>query len=449
MATTITMPKWGLTMKEGKLSRWFKKEGDPVEAGEALFEVETDKITNSVEAPAGGVLFQIVVPEGETVPVQAVVGQIAAAGEQPERIEGGIVAESAAGEEPETQKKEAAEAAPKGGFVPATPIARRLAKEKGIDLSLVAGTGPKGRVTEQDVLDFKESEPEGPAASPQARALAEKLGIDLGDLTGTGEGGKITKIDVLRAVKPGGAAPQKSAASAAGAGPAARQTIPMEGVRKLVAENMHASLQNAAQLTCFVEFDATEMVRFRDMVRAKYRRDETFKLSFNDIIALAVSRALKVHPIMNSTLADETITLHDQVNLGIAVALENGLIVPNVKAADTKPLTVLAREIRDLAGRARKGGLTMDEITGGTFTITNVSMLGMDGFTPILNPPETGILGVGRAVEKPAVYNGEIAIRTMMTLSLTFDHRVVDGAPAMTFLRALADMLENPFMIMA
>jgi pyruvate dehydrogenase E2 component (dihydrolipoamide acetyltransferase) len=443
------MPKWGLTMKEGTLSRWYKKEGDPIEEGEALFEVETDKITNSVEAPATGVLFQIVVPEGETVPVQAVLGQIAAAGEQPEHIEGGVVVESSAEEGEEKKEQTTAQtSAPKGGFVPATPIARRLAKEKGIDLSLVTGTGPKGRITEQDVLDFKEPEPAGPAASPQARALAEKLGIDLGDLAGSGEGGKITKIDVLRAVKPSGA-PASSAAQPAASGPSSGQTIPMQGVRKLVADNMHASLQNAAQLTCFVEFDATEMVRFKDMVRAKYRRDETFKLSFNDIIALAVCRALKEHPLMNSTLGDETITLHDHVNLGIAVALENGLIVPNVKEADTKPLTVLAREIRDLAGRARKGGLTMDEIQGGTFTITNVSMLGVDGFTPILNPPETGILGVGRAVQKPAVHDGEIAIRTMMTLSLTFDHRIVDGAPAMAFLRTLADMLENPFMVMA
>ena len=448
MATTITMPKWGLTMKEGTLSRWFKKEGDPVEEGEALFEVETDKITNSVEAPATGVLFQVVVPEGETVPVQAVLGQIAGAGEQPERIEGGIAADAPGEPGAEEKKTTAQPAAPKGGFVPATPIARRLAKEKGLDLSLVTGTGPKGRITEQDVLDFKEPEPAGPAASPQARALAEKLGLDLAVLNGTGEGGRITKIDVLRAVKPSGT-PASSGAQPAASGPSSGQTIPMQGVRKLVADNMHASLQNAAQLTCFVEFDATEMVRFRDMVREKYRRDETFKISFNDIISLAVCRALKEHPLMNSTLGDETITLHDHVNLGIAVALENGLIVPNVKEADTKPLAVLAREIRDLAGRARKGGLTMDEIQGGTFTITNVSMLGVDGFTPILNPPETGILGVGRTVEKPAVYNGEIAIRTMMTLSLTFDHRVVDGAPAMSFLRTLADMLENPFMIMA
>jgi pyruvate dehydrogenase E2 component (dihydrolipoamide acetyltransferase) len=442
------MPKWGLTMKEGTLSRWFKKEGDSVEEGEKLFEVETDKITNSVEAPSGGVLFQIVVPEGETVPVQTVLGVIAAAGEQPDRVEGGIVADSAEEEKGGTEEKQVEQPAAKSGFVPATPIARRLARERGIDLALVTGTGPKGRVTEKDVLDFKEPASSGPEASPQAKALAEKLGLDLTSLTGTGEGGRITKIDVLRASKPSESAGSQ-AAPAVSAAPSSGTTIPMQGVRKLVADNMHASLQNAAQLTCFVEFDATEMVRFRDMVRQKYRRDETFRISFNDIIALAVCRALKEHPIMNSTLAEETITLHDRVNLGVAVALENGLIVPNVKDADDKPLTALAGEIRDLAGRARKGGLSMDEIQGGTFTITNVSMFGVDGFTPILNPPETGILGVGRAVQKPAVVDGEIVVRTMMTLSLTFDHRVVDGAPAMAFLRTLADMLENPFMMMA
>jgi pyruvate dehydrogenase E2 component (dihydrolipoamide acetyltransferase) len=212
---------------------------------------------------------------------------------------------------------------------------------------------------------------------------------------------------------------------------------------------MHASLQNTAQLTTFTEVDVTEMVRFRDLMRAEYRRDDSVKISYNDIIVMATARALMRHPIMNTTLVGEEILIHETVHLGIAVALSEGLIVPKLRNAEKKTLLEIAKEARELAQKAREGALTIDEVTDGTFTISNVSMLGMDGFTPVLNPPETGILGVGRVIEKPAVFNGEITIRNMMTLSLTFDHRVVDGAPAMTFLKDLARYLEQPMLIMA
>jgi len=223
----------------------------------------------------------------------------------------------------------------------------------------------------------------------------------------------------------------------------------MEGIRKLIADNMLASLAGAAQLTVFVEADVTEMVALRQALLERNKKNPDYRLSHNDIIAYAVCRALKRHPVMNSTLRPDGVHLHARVNLGIAVALPNGLIVPNVKNADGYTLEELAVRVRDVSGRARKGGLNMDEIGGGSFTISNVSMLGMDGFTPILNPPETGILGVGRVVEKPAVKDGEIRIRKLMTLSLTFNHMVTDGGPAMTFLRELADMLENPGLMLA
>lgn len=439
MATEILMPKWGLTMKEGKLSRWLKSEGDTVHKGEAIFEVETDKITNTVEAPGDGVLFQILVAAGEIVAVKSVVGVLAAADETPAKRSGS--AAPAAGSAPPAGQDAAA-----AGFVVATPIARRLAKECGIDLHLISGSGPGGRITEQDVLTYTpEAAPQAATvnAAPQAVALAEKLGIDLSGITGSGEGGRIVKADVLRAAGP---APQ----AAPGPSSAPTDLIPFTGMRKVIADNMMASLHNAAQLTVFVDCDATAMTRFRDQVRAKYAGDASIpRISYNDIIALAVSRVLKAFPMMNSWLTDEGIVTHGQVNLGIAVALENGLMVPNVKAADSKSLPELAVQIRELAEKARQGGISMDDIRGGTFTITNVSMLGVDGFTPILNPPETGILGVGRVIERPAVVDGQIVVRTMMTLSLTFDHRVVDGAPAMRFLRALADCLENPAMILA
>jgi pyruvate dehydrogenase E2 component (dihydrolipoamide acetyltransferase) len=434
------MPKLGLTMKEGKLSKWFKSEGEPIEKGEDLFEVETEKITNIIESPASGVLFQIVVPVDSTVPVGAILGVIADPGEQPERIEGIQVGEvvemEAKASAPAAEKSEPAEEK----RVAATPAARRLAKELGVDLALVPGSGHQGKVKEGDVRKFHEEGPPAPKATPLAAEMARAESLDLAGIPGSGQGGKITKEDVERAVAARRAAPSGQSA--------APRTIPMQGMRKAIADNMHASLQNAAQLTTFTEVDVTEMVRFRDLAREEYAKEEV-RVSYNDIIIMAAARALKRHPIMNSTLEGDEIVLHQSVNLGIAVALPEGLIVPKLRNVEQMGLLQIARQARDLAGRAREGAVSMDEVVGGTFTISNVSMLGMDGFTPVLNPPETGILGVGRVIAKPAVFDGEVTIRRMMTLSLTFDHRVVDGAPAMTFLRDLARYLENPVLMLA
>ena len=443
MSVNVTMPKMGMTMKEGKVSKWYKKEGDSVEKGEDLVEVETEKITNKIESPGSGLVFQIVVPVGESVPVGTILAVIAQAGEQPERIEGIQVGEvekvqGAAGSfqaaetktEPQEKKR-----------IMSTPSARRLAKELGVDLSLVTGSGPQGKIKEADVVKFHEEGPPAPKITPLAAEIARQEGLDISTIAGTGEGGKITKEDVERALAASKAAPQ--------APPSEVRVIPLAGMRKTIADNMHASLQTAAQLTAFTEVDVTEMVRFRDMMRAEFARNDTVKISYNDIIVMATARALMRHPIMNSTLVGEEILLHDTVNLGIAVALPEGLIVPKLRNAEKKSLLEVAKEVRALAQKAREGALAVEEVTDGTFTISNVSMLGMDGFTPVLNPPETGILGIGRVIQKPAVFNGEIAIRHMMTLSLTFDHRVVDGAPAMTFLRDLARYLAQPMLILA
>lgn len=439
----MTMPKMGMTMKVGKLSKWYKNEGDSVEKGEELFEVETEKITNKIESPGSGLLFQIVVPAGETVPVGTILAVVAEAGEQPERIEGiqvGKVEEvQEAGASPQAAEAKAEPQEKKR--VISTPSARRLAKELGVDISLVAGSGPKGKIKEADVRRFHEEGPPAPKITPLAAEMARQEGLDISTIAGTGEHGKITKEDVEEALAPSKAAPE--------AHPSKARIIPFEGMRRAIADNMHASLQNAAQLTTFTEVDVTEMVRFRDILRAEFARDDSVKISYNDIIVMATARALMRHPIMNSTLVGEEILLHDTVNMGIAVALPEGLIVPKLRNAEKKTLLEIAKEVRELATKAREGALAMEEVTDGTFTISNVSMLGMDGFTPVLNPPETGILGVGRVIEKPAVFNGEIAIRHLMTLSLTFDHRIVDGAPAMTFLRDLARYLVQPMLILA
>jgi len=440
VALNVTMPKWGLTMKEGRINKWFKSEGDTIQKGEPFFEVETEKITNVVEAVADGILFQIVVSAGMTVPVGTIVAVIAEPGEKPERIEGlqaGEVVEdatpSAGGSEPTVPEKP-----PAKKFVPASPSARRVAKELGVDLAQVNGTGPKGRITEADVMRYHEQGPPAPKVTPLAAEMIRQTGLDAAAIQGTGEGGKITRQDVERELEL-----QKQAATALPV-----KSIPFSGMRKSIAENMHASLHNTAQLTTFTEVDVTEMIRFRDTLREEYKKDETLRISYNDIIILATSRALKHYPIMNSTLIGEEILLHDSVNMGIAVALPEGLIVPVLRDADKMGLLQIAGGARELARKARKGTLAVDEVTGGTFTISNISMYQVDGVTPILKPPETGILGVGRVKEKPAVHNGEIAIRSMMYLNLTFDHQVVDGAPAAEFLQTLARYLENPYLIM-
>ncbi|MEW6439400.1 MAG: dihydrolipoamide acetyltransferase family protein [bacterium] len=443
VATEIKMPKFGLTMKQGKLSKWLKQEGEKVQKGEPLFEVETEKITNTVESVASGILFQIVVPPGKTVPVGAVLAIIAEEGEQPERIEG-IQVRSA--EAASAAAGSAASAPGPGagqeGYVPASPAAKRLARELGVDLTQVRGTGKDGRVTEEDVKRHHATAPRAAARiTPVAAEMARRAGLDPAKISGTGEGGKITKEDVERAL----AAPASPSAEA-GAPPAA-ESVPFTGMRRAIADRMHASLHDAAQLTLFTEVDVTELADFRDAVRAEYAKDESVRISYNDIILFAVSRVLKRFPVLNSTLVEEEIVLHGQVDLGMAVAVPNGLIVPKIRGADGKKLLQIGQEARELARKAREGSLTMDEVVDGTFTVTNLSALGVDGFTPILNPPETAILGVGRVVEKPAVHRGQIAVRSMMTLSLTIDHRIVDGAPAAEFLQALARHLEHPALL--
>lgn len=439
MSVEVTMPKWGLTMEEGIVSKWFKQPGDAVKKGEPLFEVETEKITNQVESPASGILHQIVVAEGAKVPVGAVLAILAEPGETPAKVEAGATASVGSEEASPAPAAKEASPKPKSDFKPCSPAARRLAKELGVDISLLEGTGPNGRITEKDVQKFHEQGPPEPKATPLARQIAQDNGVDLSRVTGTGENGKITKEDVERFMA-GDSAP----GAPTPATPSGPEKIPFSGMRKAVADNMMASLKNAAQLTAFVEIDVTQMVAMLEQVREEFKRDESVKVSYNDILICIVARALKRHPIMNSTLVGDEILLHQDVHMGMAVALPEGLIVPVLRDADKKGLLQIAREARELAVKARKGQLEVDQVTGGTFTISNTSMFKVDGFTPILRPPETGILGVGRVKDRLAMVNGEIMERKYMTISLTYDHQVVDGAPAHAFLETVALYLENP-----
>jgi len=442
VSVKVSMPKLGMTMRTGKLSKWFKNEGDQVGAGEELFEVETEKITNKVEAPVGGILFQIVVREGAVVPIGTIVGVIAEPGEIPERIEGIEVGEIA---EPTPAPVAAAsgteaEGPVERGEILATPASKRLAKELVVDLTLVKGTGPDGRIREADVTRYHEQALRKPRITPLAEEIARKASLDISVISGTGEGGKITREDVERALqerKPAAVEEKKPAL-----------TIPMTGMRKAIADNMFASLHNTAQLSLASEVDVTESLRFVALVQEQHKKDESVRVSLNDIVIMATSRALKRFPIMNSTQVGSEIILHDSVAMGIAVAIPEGLIVPVLRDADRKGLLQIAGEARVLIGKARSNSLSMDDVTGGTFTITNLSASRVDNFTPILRPPETGILGIGRVVKKPVVFEGEIVIRSLMGLSLTFDHRVVDGSPASVFFDLLCSYLEQPTLIL-
>lgn len=400
MPIEVTMPKFGLTMHEGTLQRYFKTAGDAVKAGEPIYEVETEKVLYEVESPASGILACWLHPEGDIVECGGLVALIAASGEDAAAIAAGSSNHAARPSAP------AASAAPPDAIAPA------------------ADSPADGRR----------------AVSPVARKLASELKVDLARVTGTGPGGRITREDVERAAREGSAspasAPATSPTSIAAEAPAKPRlrSLPMRGMRKTIAARMHQSLRETAQLTITSEADVTAAVELRS------RLTREFDFTYTDMLIHAAARALMRHPRMNSRLADDAIISITEINLGMAVALDEGLIVPVVRDADRKSLRAIAVETKDLAERARTNKLKIDDVSGGTFTITNLGGFGVDAFTPILNLGETGILGVGRISEKPAIYRGEIARRSMLTLSLTFDHRIIDGAPAAAFLQTVIDI---------
>jgi pyruvate dehydrogenase E2 component (dihydrolipoamide acetyltransferase) len=379
MAVKVIMPKLGMAMTEGTVVKWLKPDGARVEKGERIAVVMSKKIIYEVEAPASGILRHAAA-EKEVKAVGEVIAYIAEPGEVIPELEKAPAAPPVA---------EVPVEAPAPKEILATPAAKRLAKEHGVDLSQIKGTGPGGRITEKDVMAFVEAR-KAPPPPPRPPA----------------------------------------------------KVIPFIGMRQAIAERMTQSLQTMAQVTITTEIDATELVRMREQLKGE------FELTYTDMVVKAAAIALKKHPLLNSTLIGDEIHLLDEVHIGVAVALEGGLIVPVVRDADKKSLREIAAETRRLAEGARAGTLTVDEVTGSTFTVTNLGMYGVDIFTPIINPPEVAILGVGRIVEKPSFQQGQVVPRAMMHLSLTFDHRIVDGAPAAEFLRTVKELLENPYRLL-
>jgi pyruvate dehydrogenase E2 component (dihydrolipoamide acetyltransferase) len=427
MAVDVRMPKLGMTMQRGTVLEWLKREGDQVEKDEPLVRVLTEKITTELAAPASGILARIVAPPKTKVPAEGVMAIIVAPGEE----------FPALGEAtpPVAEERAPKVAAPKPEAptpqVVASPAVRRLAKELGLELSEVPSAGP--RITEEEVRRYHEQRSRI-VASPLARRMAEEEGLDLAEITGTGPEGWITKEDVLRALE----------TRAAPAVPSP-QRRPFIGMRQAIAEHMVYSLQTMAQVSMSTKADVTELRATREALGARWGR----KPSYTDLLVKAMVVALQEHPLLGARLEEDEIVMPTEYSIGVAVALEDGLIVPVVRYADQLNLLEIGDRVKDLAQRARENALAVEEVTGGTITITNLGMFGIDAFTPIINPPEVAILGVGRIVQDLSLVDGHVIARDVMTLSLTVDHRIVDGAPGAQFLQTLVELLEHPALIFA
>ncbi|HFD39398.1 MAG TPA: 2-oxo acid dehydrogenase subunit E2, partial [Anaerolineae bacterium] len=313
------------------------------------------------------------------------------------------------------------------------------AREKGVDLALVTGSGPGGRIVEKDVLAFLESRPK---ATPLAAKTAAAAGVDLSTVAGSGIGGRIMRADVEAAIP--AAAPPPAAETPA------VESVPLTGLRRIIAGRMAASHSQTARVTLVTEADATALVEARQKLKAAVSEEWGFAPGYNDLLGLIVARALREFPYMNARLGEDGATIERLpfVNLGMAVDTERGLLVPVIRDADRKGLRAFGTEFRALVERARLGKSQPDDLTGGTFTITNLGMYDVDAFTPIINLPEAAILGVGRIQPKAVVREGEIVVRQMWTLSLVFDHRLVDGAPAARFLQRIKRLIENPYLLL-
>ena len=466
MVTEIILPMLGETMNEGALVEWLKQEGEAVQRGEVLFTVESDKATLEVEAPASGFLREIRVPAGQTVPVLAVVGLITTTADEQ-------ISKSA---NQQTGKPETVSPAPLLPVPPSPPLpvppapppparlfasprARKLAREKGVDLVQVAGSGPDGRIVERDVAAYLEALPRW---TPVARRLAEQAGLDLARVAPSSPGARITKEDVERAIASSAAAAPAATLPSAPLPPCPPAPLPetaefpLTGVRAVIARRMAESHRTTAPVTLTTEADATGLVHVRERLKESLAEALGFNLGYNDLLIKLAARALKEFPYMNARLegspeegAGAVIRHLAQVNVALAVDTERGLLVPVVREADRKGLVEIARELRGLVERARAAHALPDELAGSTFTITNLGVYEVDAFTPIINLPETAILGVGRIKARPAVVDGALCVRQTMWLSLTFDHRLVDGAPAARFLQRIKQLVEEPYLMLA
>jgi pyruvate dehydrogenase E2 component (dihydrolipoamide acetyltransferase)/2-oxoglutarate dehydrogenase E2 component (dihydrolipoamide succinyltransferase) len=418
MATEIKIPRIGMAVADATIIEWQVKEGEQVKESQVVAVIETEKVRSDVESPGTGFLH-ILLKEGETAPAGKVIGMLAETKEELEALQKKPL------EEMPAKAAEVAEA-------PKTEAAIEVAPPK--EAAAASRGGERIRI------------------SPVARKLAEENVIDITKVVGTGPGGRITREDIEKAIATKGVAPPVEAAPPVevSADRRVKTTLPLTGMRGTIAEHMHRSLSIAAQLTTMGEIDMTEMVNLRKNLLDRENVLGT-RITYTDIFVFAIARIIRDHPIVNSSITDNTIKVWEDINVGVAVALEEGLIVPVVKNADQKSLAEISKTAKALIEKAREGKLTSDEISGGTFTLTNLGALG-GGWTfetAIINQPESAILRVGGITERAVVRDGQIVIRPIMTYSLTYDHRVIQGAVAAKFMSSLVNALENPTLLLA
>ncbi len=454
MPTNVIMPQMGESIFEGTLTKWLKKPGDKVQRDEPLFEISTDKVDAEIPSPAAGVLSRILVPEGQTVQINTVVAEIE---------EGG-----AAAAQPSAQPAAAAPPPPPPPPPPAAKAAPAPAPAAAPPRPQPAAAAPPPAAAREAVVQMPpraeaEAGEAGEAArtSPLVRRLAAEHGVDLSQVPGTGLGGRVTKQDILSYVEGGktGAAPAPRPAAAAPApaptavpagapaAPAAAgarvEVVAMSTMRQKIAQHMVESKRTSPHVYTVFEVDLTRIVRLREQMKEEFERRNGVKLTYMPFIARAAVNGLKAFPYINSSVDGANILLKKDINLGIAVSLDWGLIVPVIKNADEKSFLGLARAIRDVADRARSKKLSPDEIQGGTFTISNYGLYGSKFGTPVINQPQVAILGVGSVHKVPLVMDDAIAIRSVVYLTLSFDHRVIDGALADQYMAQVKKTLET------
>lgn len=477
MAVEVQMPKLGLTMQEGTVAEWLVADGTEVSPGTPVMLISTDKVETEWEIDQSGILRHAV-PPGETLECGELVGWLVAEGEEPpaapERSAAGAAssaappmpapAVSAPASGPTTSPAGVA-ARGEGGRLLASPNARRVAAERGIDLSHIAGTGPGGRITSEDVIAARVAPPApAPAVATAdgsgrfvplvARKAAERLGVDLAGVVGSGPDGRVTRRDVYEAVRVAEPWAVSSAAPALApgppdGGPQPGDVLPLSGMRGVIAERMHTSLQEAAQLTLGVDVDMARVVELREQLKEIGADALGTVPGFTDFVIGACARALRQHPLANASIVDGAIQVLPAVNVGMAVAVPDGLIVPVVRGADQLSLLDLAVETRRLAAAARDGQLGLADLEGGTFSVSALGMFDVDFFTPVINPPNAAILGVGRIRDEVRWLDDTPQRGRAMTISLTWDHRILDGAPAAEFAATIRRYLEEPLRLMA
>lgn len=439
----ILLPKMGNSVEDAEIVKWFKNEGDPVQEGEPIFSIQTDKAEVECESTATGILRKILVPAGKEVPVLTVVALVGAADEA---LPDGVGAAPAASvpapapaatpvamakaPAPAASAPAAAVAAVSGDSAAVSPRARRLAAEKGVDPAQVPGTGVGGRVMAEDVAAFSGAQG-AVKATPVARRAAENAGVDLRDVSGTGIGGKVTKDDVARAASAPAPAPATPTPPAAGV-----VRTPLTPMRRIIAQRMCESKFAAPHYYVTVEVDMQGAKAFR-------AGNKAFKASFNDLVLYGAAKALREFPQVNAKWCGDAIEQQADVNLGMAVALPTGLIVPVIRQAQLLSLEGLCAASKSLATKAQTGKLLPDDYTGNTFTVSNLGAFGVDHFTAIINQPDSAILAVGQIKDRVVVVDGGIHIRPIMKLTLSSDHRVIDGSVAAQFMGRLKAILEE------